>query len=128
MRKLLAAIIVLGLCRVAMARTVQERLMRDPAFQLYVAIFNVTQLANGSIDVQTTPCADVRWMNAHPNADPKPANVKLPKRYVSVAVAKVRARYASPAQRSGQPKQFYTYFYYSPQLGARVIEDVHERE
>jgi hypothetical protein len=128
MRKLFVAIIVLGLCRVAIAGTVQDRLMRDPAFQLYVAIFKVTQMSNGSIDVQTTPCADVRWMQVHPNADPRPVNVKLPKKYVSVAVAKVHARYASPAQRRGQPKEFYTYFYYSPQLGARVIEDVHERE
>jgi hypothetical protein len=55
-------------------------------------------------------------------------NIKLPKRYVAVAVGKIRARYRSPTQRTGQPKQFYTYFYYSPQLGDRVIEDVHERE
>ena len=103
--------------------------MSDPAFQLYVAIFKVTRAADGSVtDVQSTPSVDVRAQNAHPNADPKPVNIKIPKAYVATAEKKIRAKYRSVAKRSGKPEQFYTYFYYSPHLGARVIEDVHERE
>jgi len=128
MRALLAAIIVLVLCRVAIAGTIQERLMSDSAFQLYVAIFKVTRASDGSVtSVQPTPSVDVRAQNAHPDADPKPVNVKIPRTYITTAERKIRNRYRF-AKRSGKPEQFYTYFYYSPQLGARVIEDVHERE
>ena len=102
--------------------------MSDPAFQLYVAIFKVTRAADGSVTaVQPTPSVDVRAQNAHPDADPKPVDVKIPRTYVTTAVKKIRDRYRF-AKRSGKPEQFYTYFYCSPQLGARVIEDVHERE
>jgi hypothetical protein len=126
---MLAAIMVLALCRAAVAGTIQQRLTSDPAFQLYVAIFKVTRAADGSVtDVQSTPSVDVRAQNAHPNADPKPVNVKIPKTYIATAVKKIRNRYRFAAKRSGKPEQFYTYFYYSPQLGDRVVEDVHERE
>ena len=129
MRTLLAAITVLVLCGAAVAGTVQQRLAGDPAFKLYVAIFKVTQAADGSVtDVQPTPSVDVRWQNAHPAADPRPVNVKIPRTYVAAAVKKIRAKYRSLATRSGKPEQSYTYFYYSPQLGDRVIENVHERE
>jgi len=129
MRTLLAAITVLVLCGVAVAGTVQQRLVSDPAFKLYVAIFKVTQAADGSVaDVQVTPSVDVRWQHAHPTADPRPVNVKIPKTYVAAAVKRIRAKYRSLAKHSGKPGPFYVYFYYSPQLGDRVIEDVHERE
>jgi len=49
MRTLLAAITVLVLWHVAVAGTVQQRLASDPAFKLYVAIFKVTQAADGSV-------------------------------------------------------------------------------
>lgn len=128
MRTLLTAIALLVLSRVAVAGTIQQRLISDPAFQLYVAIFKVTRAADGSVTaVQPTPSVDVRAQNAHPNADPKPVNVKIPRTYVATAVKKIRNRYRF-AKRSGKPEQFYTYFYYSPQLGDRVVEDVHERE
>jgi hypothetical protein len=116
------------MCRVAAAGTIQQRLASDPAFHLYVAIFKVTRAADGSVTaVQPTPSVDVRAQNAPPNADPKPVNVKIPKAYTTTAERKIRNRYRL-AKRSGKSEQFYTYFYYSPQLGARVIEDVHERE
>jgi len=129
MRTLLTAIVVLALGRVAVAGTIQGRLLSDPAFQLYVAIFKVTRAADGAVTaVQPTPSVDVRAQNAHPNADPKPVNIKIPKAYIATATQKIRRKFKVAAKRSGKSEQFYTYFYYSPQLGARVIEDVHERE
>jgi hypothetical protein len=129
MRTLLTTIAVLVLCRVAVAGTIQQRLTSDPDFQLYVAIFKVTRAADGAVtDVQSTPSVDVRAQNAHPNADPKPVNIKIPRAYIAVAAKKIRRKFKVAARRSGKPEQFYTYFYYSPQLGERVVEDVHERE
>jgi hypothetical protein len=78
-------------------------------------------------DVKLTPSVDLRWQQAHPTADPRPVNVKIPKTYVAAAVKRIRARYRSLAKHRDKPGPF-TYFYYSPQLGDRVIEDVHEPE
>jgi len=129
MRTLLAAITVLLLCRLAVAGTVQQRLANDPAFKLYVAIFKITQAANGSImDVQLAPAVDVRWQHEHTTAPTRPVQVSIPRTYVAAAVKKIRAKHWSLFKHSGKPANFYTYFYYSPQLGDRVIEDVHEPE
>jgi hypothetical protein len=129
MRALFGAIVVLLLCRVAGAGTIQERLANDPAFKLYVATFKITQAADGSItDVQLAAAVDVRWQHEHPNAPVKAAQVNIPKTYVAVAVKKIRAKRWSLFKHSGKAENFYTYFYYSPQLGSRVIEDVHEAE
>ncbi|HEX7517355.1 MAG TPA: hypothetical protein VF345_08730 [Chthoniobacterales bacterium] len=129
MRTPLTAITVLLLCRLAVAGTVQQRLANDPAFKLYAAIFKITQAANGSItDVQLTPAVDVRWQQEHPTAPPKPVQVSIPKTYVAAAVKTIRAKRWPLFKHSGKPETFYTYFYYSPQLGNRVIEDVHGPE
>jgi hypothetical protein len=103
-RTLLSAITVLVLCRVAVAGTVQQRLASDPAFKLYVTIFQVTQASDGSVtDVKLTPSVDLRWQQAHPTADPRPVNVKIPKTYVAAAVKRIRARYRFLAKHSGKP-------------------------
>jgi hypothetical protein len=129
MRTLLAAITVLLLFRLAVADTVQQHLENDRAFKLYVATFKVTQAPDGSItDVQLAPVVDVRWQHEHPKAAMTPAQVTIPRRYFATAVKKIRAKRWPLYKRSGKPENFYTYFYYSPQLGDRVIENVHEHE
>jgi hypothetical protein len=126
---LLATITVLALCRLGVAGTIQQRLTSDPAFHLYIAIFKVTRAADGAVTaVQSMPSVDVRAQNAHPNADPKPVNIKIPRAYIAAAVKNIRSHFKVAAKRSGKLEQFYMYFYYSPQLGDRVVEDVHERE
>jgi hypothetical protein len=129
MRTLLAAIIVLLLLRLAVAGTVQQRLANDRAFKLYVATFKITQAPDGSVtDMQLAPAVDVRWQHDHPKAPIRPARVSIPRTYIAAAVKKIRAKRWPLFKHSGKPENFYTYFYYSPQLGDRVIEDVHERE
>src|SRR2546423_7898684 len=120
MRILLATIIVSLLCSAAVARTVEQRLAEDRAFKLYVAIFKITQAPDGSLtNVQLTPSVDVRWQHEHPNADPKPVHVNIPKTYVAAAVKRIRAKHWPLFKNSGKTESFYTYFYYSPQLGSR---------
>jgi hypothetical protein len=129
MRMLLAAISVLLLCRVAVAGTVQQRLARDPGFKLYVATFKITQAPDGSVtDVQLAPAVDVRWQHEHPRAPITPAHVTIPRTYIATAVKKIRGKHWPLYKDSGKPENFYIYFYYSPQLGDRVVEDVHEHE
>jgi hypothetical protein len=129
MRALLVGISILLLCNSAFAGTIQQRLENDRAFKLYVAIFKVTQAPNGSLtDVQPTPSVDVRWQHDHPKAPITPVNVSIPKTYVATAVKKIRAKHWPLYKHSGKPETFYTYYYYSPQLGDRVIENVHEAQ
>jgi hypothetical protein len=129
MRTLLAAIAVLLLFRLAVAGTVQQRLANDRTFKLYVATFKITQAPDGSVtDVQLAPAVDVRWQHEHPRAPVRPVQVSIPRTYIAAAVKKIRAKRWSLFKHSGKPENFYTYFYYSPQLGDRVIEDVHEPE
>jgi hypothetical protein len=129
MRALLVAGSILLLCRSAFAGTVQKRLENDLTFKLYVAIFKVTQAPNGSItDVQSTPSVDVRWQREHPQAPTTPVKISIPKTFVATAVKKIRAKHWPLYKHSGKPESFFTYYYYSPQLGDRVIEDVHESE
>ena len=126
---LLTAVTVLLLCRLVVAGTVQQRLASDPAFRLYVATFKITQAPDGSLtDVRLAPAVDVRWQHEHPRAPITPAQVNIPKTYIAAAVKKIRAKRWPLFKHSGKPENFYTYFYYSPQLGDRVIENVHEPE
>jgi hypothetical protein len=128
-RTLLAAISVLLLCGVAVAGTVQQRLAHDPAFKLYVTTFKITQAPDGSvIDVQLSPAVDVRWQHEHPRAPITAAHVSIPRTYIAAAVKKIRAKHWPLYKHSGKPENFYTYYYYSPQLRDRVIEDIHEHE
>jgi|SRR6266403_2076030 len=129
MRALLLAGWILVLCRSAFAGTVQQRLANDPAFKLYVATFKITQAANGAVtDVQLAPTVDVRWQHEHPRAPITPAQVSIPRTYIAAAVKKIRSKRWPLFKHSGKPENFYTYFYYSPQLGNRVVEDIHENE
>lgn len=129
MRALLVGVSFLLLCSSAFAGTVQQRLLNDPTFKLYVAIFKVTQAPDGSItDVQLTPAVDVRWQHEHPRAPITPVKINIPTRFVTTAVKKIRAKHWPLYKHSGKPETFFTYYHYSPQLGDRVIEDVHEPE
>ena len=117
------------LCRLAVAGTVQQRLKNDQAFKLYVATFKITQAPDGSLtDVLLAPVVDVRWQHEHPKAAMTPAKVTIPRRYIATAVKKIRTKRWPLYKRSGKRENFYTYFYYSPQLGDRVVEDVHEHD
>jgi hypothetical protein len=129
MRTLLVGLSFLAVCRSGIAGTVQQRLVNDPTFKLYVAIFKVTQAPNGSItDVQLTPSVDVRWQHEHPKAPIASVKIDIPKRFVATAVKKIRAKHWPLYKHSDHPESFFTYYYYSPQLGERVIEDLHEPE
>jgi hypothetical protein len=126
----LALITALLICHSARAGTVQERLLTDRAFTLYVTTFKITQAPDGStIDVQPADVViDVRWRHEHPGQT-RQEHLTLPtKRYIAAAVKKLRAKHWPLYKHSGKTEDFYTYLYYSPQLGSRVIEDVHEPE
>lgn len=128
MRILLVTITVLLLCRSALAGTVQQRLLNDRAFKLYVTVFKITLAPDGSVaDIRPAGVVDARWQHEHPGQT-RDEHVTLPKRYIAVAVKKLRSEHWSPAKHSGRSEYFFTYLYYSPQLGDRVIEDVHEPE
>jgi len=129
MRTLIVGIALLLLCGLAVGATVQQRLVNDRAFKLYVAIFKVTQAPNGSrTDVQLDGAVDVRWQHEHPKAPMTRVQVNLPKPYIATAAKKIRAKHWPLYKHSGGPEDWYTYFYYSPQLGDRVIENVHEHD
>jgi hypothetical protein len=122
-------ITALLVCHAAPAGTIQQRLLKDRAFKLYAITFKITQAPDGStIDVRPASVViDVRWRHEHPDQT-RQEHVTLPKAYIAASVKKLRATRWPLYKHSGRPEDFYTYLYYSPQLGDRVIEDVHEPE
>ena len=127
--RLLVVITALLMCNSARAGTVQQRLLNDRAFKLYVTTWKITQAANGlTIDVQPADVViDARWQHEHPGQT-RQEHVTLPKTYIAAAVKRLRVKRWPLYKHRGKPEAFFTYLYYSPQLGSRVIEDVHEPE
>ncbi len=127
--RILVVTTALLMCYSARAGTIQQRLLKDRAFKLYATTFKITQAEDGStIRIQPADVViDVRWQHEHPDRTPQ-EHVMLPKTYIAAAVKKLRARRWPLYKHSGKPEAFYTYLYYSPQFGGRVIEDVHEPE
>ncbi|MEO6847859.1 MAG: hypothetical protein ABI443_09825 [Chthoniobacterales bacterium] len=116
--RFLSLILLLATTGMLHAETIREHLKKDPNFELYAVIFAVIQNDDASIkDVRTANIFDAA-------SDSKESlNIALPKSYFEKA-AKAIADHKYPLQKKdGKPAMFFVYYFYSPQLGDRLIDD-----
>jgi hypothetical protein len=129
MRVLIIGFALSVLCRLSAADTIAHRVKSDPAFKLYATIFKITQAPDGSLtDVQLAGTLDAGWQHEHPKAPLRRVQVNIPKMWLAKAAKKLRAKHWPLYKHSGKSEDWYTYLYYSPQLGDRIVEQVDEPE
>jgi len=115
----LSLILLLFLAASALkAETIRDRLKNDPHFQLYAVVFGVLQNSDGSIkEIHVANIVDA----ASDSKETVP--IQLPKTYIEKAALAIRHHNYSLQQKDGKPVEFFTYYFYSPQFGDRLIND-----
>jgi len=88
---------------------------------LYAVILEVTASADGTVDgVRVSRVIDPSTGSKQPVA------VSVPEPYLRDARAKIAARRRAPDIQDGQPKPYFTYFYYDPDQPSEAIDHVPE--
>lgn len=101
------------------AETVREKFLSDSSFLLYAVIFEITPRSDGS--VEEIKVAGIK----SPRSDSKEkADVDLPSTYVAKAKEMLTKKRYEPKIEDDKVKPVYSYFYYAPELGDLLIDDL----
>jgi hypothetical protein len=119
MRPLVIALLYLTFALSDRAESIRERMQRDPSIQLYTVIFGITQNPDGTIkESRVVEVDDLRTQNT------KAVKIDVPAGFLAAAQKAIREHKYELRLKDGQPVEFFTYFFYSPQLGDRFIDDL----
>ena len=117
--RVISALLSLGISLSANAETIRERFLQDSGIQLYTVIFAITQNPDGTVrESRVAKVTDVR------NRSTDAVKIDIPAGYLAKADKAIREHKYELHEKDGRPVEFYTYYFYSPQLGDRLIDDV----
>ncbi len=100
------------------AQTVRERL-NDPGFKLYCVVFSLTVNADSTLD-----SFNVSRVIDFTSGTTKPVDLHVPQAFVDAARKKVLPTQYKPVSEGGNPKEYFTYYGYTPSFPATVITDL----